>query len=244
MTLVGVECDKCKKKHKFLEWTLTTKCPYPAIFRKAMSFRGLRHNSLDVSVTEITGCIRSSYFKKTQEWYIDVKGLAKLWMGTAIHTACEDVYPQSEKLLMYETQNGNKLLGYMDAIDIADHDLIDIKTTYSYSGNKDEKLPQNYLMQASIYATMLKKVYGFEVRKARWPYLNISKLNSGEFMYEKEAEVFDATEWMESQVDKLVAALKKGKPPEAQPNNDSYDCKYCWVKDCDKRKNEPTIGYQ
>lgn len=210
------KCGKCSRGDE---------CGFPKLLRNKFLFPSFAHTSdpPQISVTSLTCCPRKAYLKLLTDYYMDISGYLNTRLGSAIHKELESASDKSEVYTEWITPNGNKCTAYIDAINIENRELIDIKTT-AYGGYKKNGTSSlNYEVQIQCYATMLKRRFGVFIEKLTLLYIGLGD----KICYSANVEIKDATEFINKRTDILAEAMKTKKLPAAEPLED-WECGYCY----------------
>jgi CRISPR/Cas system-associated exonuclease Cas4 (RecB family) len=140
-------------------------CGYDYGILKAMYEKAVRTG---IHVTDLTGCLRKSWFSRTISMPVSVHSLLVMFSGLALHDSFErsgDDNSFSELDLEWDGVVGRADRLYKDGV------LVDYKTT---RWMVPSRLPYgSHQLQLQIYAHMLKKM-GREVKRAFIQYVDVS----------------------------------------------------------------------
>jgi CRISPR/Cas system-associated exonuclease Cas4 (RecB family) len=203
-----------------------------------------------VHVTDLTGCLRQSYYNKTEAPLEHPHEMLIRFLGTAVHKHIEG-FPVPEIFDSELPLEGLGLVGTADVV-YKDGRLVDFKTTRWLS---PAKLPYgSHVTQLNIYAALL-RAQGREVTSAAIQYIDMSgpskcptckgpvkpgedgvmvctrcgrtlpNAHPGVAIVEVELDPPGLTaEWIETRLAILNQSLETGNVPDAEV---SYLCDYC-----------------
>ena len=227
MPCIGIKCPNGQGNVKKLQCLNCKGCPdFPLPFRKAFFAPNFRHKPPQVSVSSLCGCPKQAYLKMTEDYYIDLKGIVAMSVGTGVHKLLEPVSAISEKFLEWITPKGNKCIGFFDSMTL-DRDLYDLKTTTGLQFKKDEVGGKD-AFQLQIYATILTNRYQVGLNKLKLLYLDLGK---DKLMLEKEVPFKDMEEFMNKRIDMLQEAIDTKIVPKGEPMWLKWECNYCEFKE-------------
>lgn len=234
MTCIGIKCPNGKGNVTKLQCLNCKGCvDFPLPFRKAFFTPNFKHSPPKISVTSLCGCPKQAYLKMTQDYYMDLKSLVAMNVGTGIHKMLEPTSPIAEKYIDWITPKGNKCIGFFDSMTL-DRDLYDFKTTTWIKYKKDGEVGKDDF-QLQVYATILTKRYKVEINKLKLLYLDLTK---EKLMFEKVVPFDDKEKFMNERIDMLYDALDSKEVPKGAPMWIAWECRFCEFKEgCEEKIN-------
>ncbi|MEM4003958.1 MAG: Dna2/Cas4 domain-containing protein [Ignisphaera sp.] len=125
-----------------------------------------RASGIDViHVSEVTGCLRKSYYLRTRASTISPRS-AILLLGGSIHEALEEVLRRKGYLVEHQVSlqlDGFKLVGTIDAYHPDEGAVLELKTVHEIPSKPFE----NHVAQANIYSIMASAKNAFVVYLSR-----------------------------------------------------------------------------
>jgi len=178
-----------------------------------------QHVYADIQVTDLTQCLRKSYFTKKENAICDNPNV-QLIIGILLHDIVlkelEEVLDGKSEVLTVHVipYNGEfiKLYGMCDFL--ADNYILELKTCFK----TPEKPFDNHIEQVNAYLHMFDRENGYIV------YLSRNSLDIRIFEVEKDEVLWNNTI---NRAVLLHEALKRDEPPEPEP---SHLCEYCPYK--------------
>jgi len=215
----------------------TSNCPLLAI-RTTMEPRPVRPG--EYHVTELTN-IRHAFFERTISYAKAWDEALDFWWGTAAHKHIQSRYGKTEIeiFLSFTTQQGLRIVGSADVVDIRQGFLLEIKTYATTRFILMRNVPEeDHLFQAQSYYALGMRIKPWlfsRVRSIKIPYL--SKTKSAEHrVVNFDAEpcnVNDQLANLSARAKELDEALKKGIPPSRKCT--AWLCNLCeFQEECKK----------
>lgn len=223
------ECLKCALDGE-------NKCPYTY----ALLSRMLKESTRDeedpltvIHVTDLLGCPRSSFLRKTLKYIDSIDNLYIRARGTAFHYMLEtsekheDIIREKSIELPFSLGKGKgrtkkfKLKGRFDEFNTKTGTLIDYKSTkevpkYNYAYTYHSQ-------QLMIYAYMINKILGYKVKNIEVVYMDPSKAKR---VTVKDTPMAETEAFIKQRLTLYVDVIKN---PEGNTYELGYSCKFCPV---------------
>jgi len=237
--LVQIKCEYRKglfSKNECLECALKgeNKCPYTYALLKRM----LRDSTRDeedplhtIHVTDLLGCPRSSFFKKTMKYtdsidnfYIRARGTAFHFMIETTEKEQEDIIREKEMILPFSVGKGKnkkkfELKGKIDEFNVKTGVLVDYKSVKEVPKYNH---PYTYhSQQVWIYSYMITKILGYEVKKMEIVYMDP---NTVKRLPVKQMKMSEIEAFIKQRLTLYVDVIKN---PEGNTYELGYSCKFC-----------------
>ena len=172
----------------------------------------------EITTTEIIGCLRSSYIKKTTDYYVYPEDLYYIFRGQIVHSILEETKAEIKEKRFYNKINGIGFSGKIDSYNKGV--LIDYKTTKQVP--KYGKVYPHHDLQLNIYKYLMEKE-GIKVNALNLIYISMDSCKKIPVLLreEKEVEVF-----LVEKLGILHTALKKKEFPSVESYS-QWECNYC-----------------
>lgn len=224
----------CPNKQKVSFADCTSKCTkrcLPLPFLAGIIKGSMSRNLKGFSVTQITGCLRKTFFEKKQDWWTSPsRNLFFAYRGTVMHNILSNFESTLEYLrLPYKNGyvvekrfskafncNGRlaSISGQIDLYDPHTATLYDYKTISDFV--KDLPRPQ-HITQTNIYSWLLP----YEVKRIVLIYMSMNSVKQIEVSILPKTDICS---YVSSRISILSRALSTNIPPSEEENG---ICKYC-----------------